>query len=270
MRRGIPDYRRRRLEPLSQRARRALSRLVGGEGKGQRVYAVALGPLTVKQIVFDRAEPAERIERILVRLRDARVAPAPLARYGCELWLEFLEGRPVPAAPPPVDELARIFACLYRTAPQEALPAQRDFAAETARDLDFLYDAGALDTADHAALRERAAKWCPPAVWVGHDYSDARPANFLALADGELRVVDVESLQEEAPLGAGVVRAALRWPGLTRDALLARLRERDAAPFAPYLDFVELWYLATWSKRCLLRGKRRLLDPRRLAELARR
>jgi hypothetical protein len=264
----IPYYRRRRLEPLSQRARRALTRLTGGEGKDQRVYRVDFGALSLKQIVFARAAIAERLEAILARLRDARIAPAPIARYGRELWLEFLEGDPVPAEPAPLDELAHVFASLYREAPRQVPRAERDFAGEVGRDLDFLYAAGVLDGPSHTSLRDRAGKWCPESIWVGHDYSDARPANFLRVASGELRVIDVESLQDDAPLGAGVVRALLRWPGLTREALFSRLRAREAAPFEPYLDFVELWYLASWTKRCLLQRKHRLVDPQRLAELA--
>ena len=266
--RGIPYYRRRRLEPISQRARRSLARLTGGERKDQRVYRVEFGALTLKQIVFARAAIAERLESILERLRDTRVAPAPIARYGRELWLEFLEGDPVPAEPAPVDELARIFASLYCESPREVARDERDFAREVEHDLDFLYAAGALDGPGHAALRERAARWSPAAVWVGHDYSDARPQNFLRLADGELRLIDVESLQDDAPLGAGAVRAVLRWPDLSREALLSRLRARGAAAFEPYLDFVELWYVAGWTKRCLLQRKQRLVDPERLAELA--
>lgn len=267
---GVPEYRRRRLEPLGQRARRALARLAGGEGKDQRVYRVDFGATSLKQIVFARAAIAERLETILERLRHARIGPAPVARYGRELWLEFLEGDPVPAEPVPEPELARIFAGLYLESPRQIPRAERDLAAEVERDLDFLYAAGLLDGPRHTALRERAGKWCPESAWVGHDYSDARPANFLRVAGGELRVIDVESLQDDAPLGAGVVRALLRWPGLAREGLLARLREREAAPFEPYLDFVELWYLASWSKRCVLQRKRRLLDPDRLAELAER
>jgi hypothetical protein len=268
--RSVPYYRRRRLEPLAQRARRALARLAGGEGKYQRVYRVEFGALHLKQIVFARAAIAERLEAILTRLREARVAPAPIARYGRELWLEFLEGEPVAAEPPPLDELARIFASLHREAPRQVAREERDFAGEAASDIDFLYAAGALTGTHHAALRERAEKWCPESLWVGYDYSDARPANFLRIANGELRVIDVESLQDQAPLGAGVVRASLRWPGLGLEALLARLRDQDAAPFEPYLDFVELWYLASWTKRCLLQRKHRLVDPQRLADLARR
>jgi hypothetical protein len=265
-----PAVRRRRLEPFSQRARRTLLRLLGGEVKDQRVYRVDIGTLRLKQIVFARAAIAERLEAILARLRDAHVAPAPVARYGPELWLEFLEGAPVPADPVPVEELARIFATLYREAPRQWGPAERDFAGEVARDLDFLHAAGAIDGARHAALRDRTEKWCPGAVWVGHDYSDPRPPNFLRLANGELRVIDVESLQDEAPLGAGAVRAALRWPGLSRDALFSRLASLGALPFEPYVDFVELWFVTHWTKRCLLQGKHRLVNPRLFADLAER
>ena len=197
--------------------------------------------------------------------------PAPwILSPGNELWLDFLEGDPVPAQPAPVDELARIFATLYREAPRQVGRDERDFRLEVERDLDFLREAGLLGDTRHTALRDRAQKWSPETVWVGHDYSDPRPANFLRLANGELRVIDVESLQHDALLGAGALRAALRWPGLSRAAFFARLGSLGALPFETYLDFVELWFVTGWTKRCILQRKQRLIDPKLLADLAER
>ena len=129
---GIPAYRRRRLEPLSQRARRALLRLSGGEAKDQRVYRVEIGALRLKQIVFARAAIAERLAEVLDRFRSAQIAPGLVASYGRELWLDFLEGEPVPTEPAPIDELARIFATLYREAPRRVTREERDFCREVA------------------------------------------------------------------------------------------------------------------------------------------
>lgn len=267
---GHQSYRRRRLEPLSQRVRRALQRIAGGEAKTQRVYRVEIGELSLKQIVMPRAVIAERLALLLERFREARITPALVARYGSELWLEFLEGDPVAAEPAPVDELARIFATLYRETPRLVTRRERDFCAEIERDLEFLGGAGLLSDAQHAALRDRARKWCPEQAWVGHDYSDPRPANFLWTEARELRVIDVESLQDDALLGAGAVRAALRWPGLSREALFARLESQGAAPFLAYLDFVELWFVTGWTKRCILQRKQRLVDLELLSSLAER
>ncbi len=270
-RNGTPPIRRRRLEPFSQRARRALARLRGASAKTQRVYRVDIGDVTLKQLVMPHRSAATEVASVLRHLRGARVAPRLVAHYGNELWLEFLEGDLLrPDDPPPVDELARIFATLYRESARRVSREERDFGREIEGDLAFLRDAGVLAETLDAKLRDCARKWSPDAAWIGHDYTDARPANFLRTKDGELRVIDVESLQADYLLGAGAVRAGLRWPGLSGDALLARLDEQGAAPFRADLDFVELWFLASWTKRCVLLRKHRLVDPNLFARLAER
>jgi hypothetical protein len=268
---GTLAIRRRRLEPFSQRARRALARLSGGAVKTQRVYRVDIGDVVLKQIVMPHRSAAAEVASVLRRLRDARVAPRLMAHLGNELWLEYLEGDLLHAGdPPPMDELARIFATLYRDEPRRVGRDERDFGREIEGDLDFLRGAGVLDARLDASLRDRARAWSPDAIWVGCDYSDARPANFLRTPDGELRVIDVESLRDDHLLGAGAVRAGLRWPGLAGDDLIARLVSLEAAPFHADLDFVELWFLASWTKRCVLLRKRRLVDPGLFARIAER
>ena len=58
-----------------------------------------------------------------------------------------------------------------------------------------------------------------------------------------------------------MAKASLRWLGPHRDRLLAGLRERSAPDFQSYLPFIELSFLAFWTKSSFLEKKRRFVDP---------
>jgi hypothetical protein len=257
--------RQRRLEPMRQRLRRLLARLLRrGPVKRQRVYLVTLGERRLKRIVFSDSHKASEVARNLEALRGSELVPDLVAHYGEEVWVEFLEGEPVGAARPEiVDEMARIFASLYTRDARLVQGPESGVEERLARDLDFLREVGLFDAPAHLRLREFAQKAAPAAVWVGWDYTDPLPMNLLRTPRGELRIIDVESVVRERLIGIGVAKALARWLGADRQRLLARLEERGVPPFTAYLPFVELHFLASWTKRSLLHGKKRLVDPAR-------
>jgi hypothetical protein len=262
-------YRQRRLEPLAQRLERLRGLLRRGLVKQQTVHLVQVGGLRAKRVAFAHASQAASVERVLEALRDTGVSPQPIARYGSELWVEFVEGTPlVSNAPPPVQDLARLFGRLYLSDTGELRRADRDFAREVVRDLRVVRTAGVIDAETHARLERHAETWCPARAWTGHDYLDARPGNFLRTEPGRLCIIDVESLVSRELIGTGAARAWLRWPGLEREALLSRLTAEGVPRFAEYANFLELRFVARWTKRCLLQRKLRLLEPELLRSMA--
>jgi hypothetical protein len=268
----LPDvlgYRQRRLEPFVQRLKRLRTRVRGGHAKQQTVHLVEVGELRAKRVSFAHASQAAAVEAALEALRDTGVAPEPIARYANELWVEFVEGTPLDAsAPPPVRELARVFQDLYRIGEAEVARGDRDFAREVVRDLELLRAAGVIDAGTHAGLERRVEASCPVRVFTGCDYVDARPGNFLRTPEGRLRIIDVESLVCGELIGTGAARAWLRWPGLERESLLSELATHGVPRFADYADFLELRFVARWTKRCLLQRKLQLVDPGLLRSLA--
>jgi hypothetical protein len=78
---------------------------------------------------------------------------------------------------------------------------------------------------------------------------------------GRLVAVDVEELMPNQLLGSGVAKAVLRTPGARRERLLQGIRRTAGLDLAPVMPFVELAFLAGWTKRALLKGRARLVDP---------
>ncbi len=266
---AVIRYRQRRLEPFVQRLKRLRARVRGGLAKSQAVHLVQVGGLRAKRVTFAHASQAASVERVLEAVRECGVAPQVIARYANELWVEFVEGTPLDAsAPACVEGLGRVFRDLYRVGAGEVAQDGRSFAHEVVRDLHVLRDAGVTDGETHARLAQRAEASCPALVFKGCDYVDARPGNFLRTAEGRLRIIDVESLVSDELVGTGAARAWLRWPGLEREALLAELGADGVPRFSAYADFLELRFVARWTKRCLLQRKLQLIEPGLLRSLA--
>lgn len=259
--RRVTSYRKRRLEPWVQRLRRIERSLRGGHAKRQRVYRVTIAGRDLKQIVFPESAQAERTGALLEALGDTGLLPRRIARYQNELWVEFIEGAALdPGAPAPQQELAALFATFYARGPRavaDAAPLQ----AEVATQLRLLRDFGVLDAATLRGLETRCLRDPPPALWRGIDYLDARPGNFLRDAAGRLRIIDIESVAADELLGTGAARAWLRWPGVSREALLREVALKGGPELAPAAPFLELRFAAAWTLRSLLMRKPKLVDP---------
>ena len=96
---------------------------------------------------------------------------------------------------------------------------------------------------------------------MGHDYLDPIARNFVITPAGRLVAVDVEELMPDQLLGSGVAKAVLRTPGARRERLLAGIRRTAGLDLAPVMPFVELPFLAGWTKRALLKGRAKLVRP---------
>lgn len=261
----------RRLESRSERWRRWWRRLAGsGWVKEQQIWAVRIGGITVKRIAYGDASEAARLERQLELTQGTGVTPQLIARYGAELWVEYLKGDPIPRdAVWEIDALADLLAPLWQLEPRRLDPRAAGFAANLERDLDFLERAGVLRAHSARELRQCAKEWEPAALWWGTDYSDLRPQNLLRMRNGRLAIVDIESLTDAFPLGTGIAKAAHGWLAGKETALLARLAEAGAPDVRNAFPYVALAQLAWWQKRCLLRNKRRSVNPALFDQLRR-
>ena len=62
-------------------------------------------------------------------------------------------------------------------------------------------------------------------------------------------------------VGTGFAKACTRWIGPRRDEFLAALRRQPELPdFLSYFPYVEIRFLASWSKRSLLLDKPKLVQ----------
>ena len=101
----------------------------------------------------------------------------------------------------------------------------------------------------------------PAGVWVGCDHTDLLVKNMLRRADGSLCLIDVESVVTNEAVGTGFAKACARWIGPRRDEFVAALRRiPDLPDFLSYFPYLEIRFLASWSKRSLLLGKPKLVQ----------
>jgi hypothetical protein len=265
----VTGYRKRRLEPWVQRLRRIERALRGAHAKRQRVYRVTVEGRDLKQIVFQDAFLAEKTAAHLDALADTGLLPHKVARYANELWVEFIEGDELdPAAPPPEAELAALFAALYARTPRALDGAAEALRAETRVQLGLLQGVGVIDAATLRGLEARCLSGPLPALTRGFDYLDARPGNFLRDRSGRLRILDLESLAADEIQGVGAARAWLRWPGVSRERLLAGIAKSGGPDLSPAAPFLELRFAAGWTVRSLLLRKEKLVDPALFRRLA--
>lgn len=253
-------FRQRSLHPLSRRLRDALR--LGRGARRQRVYAVEVGGRRYKRVVLADAHQAAVIASRLRHFGPEGIYPALILERERELWLEFVEGVPL-AAPSSqaVTGLARVLAVLQRREPRLVPLAHTPWLHALQVDLRFLGDVGVLSDASARRLSARAERIAPALVWLGYDCSDAIAKNFVRTPQGRVRAVDVESLGADQLIGWGPAKACLRWLAGERETLLAALRAEGAPDFQGYFEFVELAFLAFWTKSCLLEGKRRFVAP---------
>lgn len=256
-------FRQRSLHPLSRRLRDAVrGGLVRRPPRSQRVYVVTINGRRYKRVVLPDAHHASQVASRLREFGPAQIYPSLILEREREVWVEFVEGeRPPAGTPEVVDGVADLLAVLLRRAPRRQPLEETSFLHDVCVDLRFLGEVGVLSPDAADALRERAVALAPEAVWVGYDCTDTILKNFVRTPEGRIRAVDVESLGADQLLGSGVAKACLRWLGPERGRFLDRLRAAGAPDFTGYLPFVELCFLAFWTKSSFLEGKSRFVDP---------
>ena len=260
--------RQRRLEPFRQRAGRFIDGLLGRRWvKQQRVYLVEAGGVSLKRIeMLDSARAAQK-EDILNRLAGTGIVPKLVARHHRDLWLEYIEGTPVDVGDPRLpDDFAALLAALYNSAASVS-PTQGSYAPEAVSlDVDLLSRAGCIARSTAERVTAMLADLAPSSLWTGLDHTDLLVKNMLRRADGRLCLIDIESIIPEA-LGTGFAKACIRWIGPARERYAEALRRvGEMPPFLAYLPYLEIRFLASWSKRSLLLGKEKLVEPRHFDE----
>lgn len=256
----------RHVHPLWRRVYDRLRPLFGGVvGKTQKAYFVTLNGHRYKRLVLGDAWQAARIERELEQFEPGESFPPLILRHENELLLGYVEGRRFDGSDAADRErLARFYAMLYRRSSRQLATAELPLAARLERDLQFLVDVGTLDAADLPALRARAEALQPERVWLGFDYVDPVEKNFVCTGTG-VTAVDVESLVSNEALGAGIAKARVHWLGEAQTgAFLENMAAAGAPDLSTQLPYVELCFVAGWTKRKVLQGKRHFVQPSRL------
>ena len=249
-------FRQRSLHSLSRRLRDVFR--VGRLPRSQRVYAVNVEGHRYKRVVLPDAHHASAIAGRLRRFGPEGIYPALILERERELWVEFIDGTPLDRpSPQAVEGVARVLGALQRRDPRLLPLEETSFLHDLRVDLQFLADVGVLDAAVARSLTACAEHLAPERVWVGHDCTDAIAKNFVRTPEGRVRAIDVESLGADQLIGIGPAKACLRWLGSERERFLSALRETGSPAFGPYFEFVELAFLAFWTKSSLLEGKRR-------------
>jgi hypothetical protein len=231
--------------------------------RSKHARLVRMNGVPFKRLTLPDSWVAARIARNLTTLRELELFPRLAAVTDNELLLEFVEGE-IPSRPMDVqlvDQLAQFFAVLYsfdsRRVPRDDTP----FLTDLQRDLHFLRDVGVISDLVCTDLQAAAKTTAPPEFWVGYDFLDPLPRNFVVTQAGRLVAIDVEEIASDHLLGSGVVKAIIRSVGPHRERMLDTLKRQSPLDLTPALPFTELHFLTSWTKRAFLKGREKLVDP---------
>jgi hypothetical protein len=227
--------------------------------KSQHMRLVKVNGARYKRLVLHDAFIASEIERNLEAFGRTPRFPKLVTRFENEIWVEFVPGERLAR----VDEdtlhdlgafYLELFSRASRLVPTSATPLSQRLQ----RDLEFLRDTHLIEAATWHDLTATAERITPQQLLIGFDYTDPVLKNFVRPSSGgPLCAVDVESLVRERPLGAGIAKASVFWltPEL-RQQLLAPL-DASLPELRTQLPFVELCFLARWTKTKFLTGRRK-------------
>ena len=200
----------------------------------------------------------------MVIKRGSRTSKDPFFR----LSAEYVPGRALnPRDGADLSALAELFAAFYSRSRQVDL-AETEFPYQLWADLRFLARVGVIDAGLHAALSELAQHRQPARGWVGFDYNDAVSKTFIIRDDdGRACAVDVESLQPDMLVGWGLVKAKVRWLGASTETFLEQVVDAGSPDFREYFDYLELSFLARWTKFGFMERKWKYVQPELLVGL---
>jgi hypothetical protein len=260
----IPRFSERSLYTLSRRAdlllrRFGLNRFV----RGKRVRLIRLNGQRYKRLTLPDSYVAQAVAANLDRFREHRIFPRVITVMDQELVLEFVEGTPLPEpiTPPIVDQLVRFFSILYDEDRRAVKLAETAFERELRDDLDFLANVSVLSHPARADLHASVDRIAPNEVWVGYDFMDALRKNFVLTDDGRFVAIDVEDLLADQLIGGGMTKAVVRMATNQRERLLDGLAARTGLDLRPAMPFIELHFLARWTKQVFLKGSAKLISP---------
>jgi len=240
-------------------------RFVGGLGKSQRVYFVELNGQRYKRVVFGDSALAGTVVAAMRACAGRVELPQLVHHHENELWLEFISGAR-PDARADRAALAGFFASINQIEARQSRLAQTPWPAQLRTDLDFVRQAGVIDSRLHARLTDQAAAQQPEQVWLGLDYVDPVLKNFV-LRENKLVVIDLESLARDSLLGIGLAKCSLHWLADDLAEFTDQVVAAGAPDLRPQLDYARLCLVAGWTKRKLLAGKRGRIQRRHFETL---
>jgi hypothetical protein len=227
--------------------------------KSQRLRFVTVNGVRCKRVMAPDAFVASQIEHNLEAFGPTLRFPKLVTRFENEVWVRFVPGERLARID---DELLRnvgaFYAEVYTRASRMLPTRETPWAQRLQRDLEFLHETGSIQTDTWRDLTAAAERIMPAQLLVGFDYTDPVLKNFVHPGNGDpLCAIDVESLVQGRPLGAGIAKASVFWLAPERREQLLAPIEAELPALRAQLPFVELCFLARWTKTKLLTGKRK-------------
>ena len=250
---------------LARRFRYLCSRAVGNRlQNSQRTLFTTRNGKRFKRLILRDTALAAEFERNLESFKGSPHFPSVAIRYEHELWLEYVEGSRIAKVDAAiVEKIAAFYAATYRCGAQAVNIAETAVLYRLQRDLSILHQVGILSEAVYRYLRSAAENLAPESVWIGFDYVDAVRKNFIVThRDGLVCGVDADSLRRDQLIGTGVTSALARWLGPFQNAFFQHLFRDGVPDFRPYLPFIELCYVAAWTKLYFFERKKKRIDAR--------
>lgn len=240
------------------------SRLVGTRlQKAKGIHFVEVNGHRFKRLILCDSFLASEIEQYLDCFAHSGYFPPLVTRYEREIWLEYVEGIIIKSVDEPfVLKIAEFYATVYGATPTLLNTKQSPFLDRLLLDLRFLHQVGVLSRDLYLNLQAAIPDLTPEQVWVGYDYTDPVLKNFiLRKENGRMCVVDVDGLAGNQLLGIGVAKACVRWLGPYQSLFFSSLARHGAPDFQKYFSFVELCFLAKWTKRAFLEHDWKVINP---------
>lgn len=260
-----PGFSQTSLNPVLRRVRQLWLRLVARRFVHRhQVSRLRIGDRTFKRIRFGDAGTARQTASALDHFDGSGVLPRLQALFDDELLVEYVEGRPLERIDREAAEpLARFYARVHSTGARLTPTAETRILEHTLRDLDFLRDAGVIDSACSDEVAATLASLAPAQVLIGWDYTDAVAKNFVWREDGSLVGIDVEALRSDGLIGIGIAKSLSRGDDAYRTAFLEAFSKVSDLDLGPQLRLAELCFQVRSLVRRLLKGSG--LDPSGLA-----
>ena len=249
---------------LLKRARYFLSRLFGVRlQKAKSLHFVTINGQQFKRLIFCDSYLAFEIERNLECFRGAGIFPNIVIRYEREIWVEFVEGHLIREIDEPlVEKMADFYSRLYSEAPRSVETNKTVFPDRLDRDLHFLNQIGILSNGLLGEIRKSVDVLQPKHCWIGFDYTDPVKKNFVLNPKTQLLcAVDVEGLVTEHLIGMGAAKALVRWLNPFKEEFLRLLATKGIPDIQAYYGFIELCFLAQWTKRAFFERDWKAIKP---------
>ncbi|KPK23003.1 MAG: hypothetical protein AMK69_18760 [Nitrospira bacterium SG8_3] len=250
---------------LLKRARYFLSRFFGVRlQKAKSLHFVTVNGQQFKRLILCDASLASEIEQNLNRFRSTGQFPQVVIRYERELWVDYVTGHPIKNIDERlVEKMAIFYSRLYSDAPVSVQTQKTIFPYRLDRDLHFLNQVGILSDPVVKDVRKTAEIISPPQCWLGFDYTDPVRKNFLVLPENQqICAVDVEGLVKDYLIGMGAAKALIQWMKPFKEQFFRGLALNSAPSFQEYYGFVELCFLAQWTKRAFFEKDWKAVQPK--------